>query len=230
MTIFWIMFAATMLLVGLFLAVRVTKGGVPALLLKTLASFAFMTTAFVGAYLYGFGIETLFILIGLLFGMVGDIVLDLKYCHREQEYLYTNTGMLSFGLGHVMYFVVTMMVLSLFTDKSWLYVLMSVCIAVLATIGITLMSKKMKFDFGRYFKQTVAYTFILTFMVAITVTTTVINPAFWRLMLGVVLIFVSDLVLSTIYFGGQEKNGLLVILNHVIYYAGQLMICMYLFA
>ena len=118
----------------------------------------------------------------------------------------------------------------MFTDKSWLYVLMSVCIAVLATIGITFMSKKMKFDFGRYFKQTVAYTFILTFMVAITVTTTVINPAFWRLMLGVVLIFVSDLVLSTIYFGGQEKNGLLVILNHVIYYAGQLMICMYLFA
>ncbi len=229
MTIFWILFAVTMLCVSIFLYVRVTKGGVIALLLKTLASVLFMITAFVGEYLYGMGLETVFVFIGLLLGMVGDIVLDLKFCHREHEELYTNAGMLSFGLGHVMYFITTMLVLSLYTNLSLLFVAISIVVAVLLTILITFISKKLKFDFGKYFYQTIAYTFILTFMVSITIIATIFNVEFWRMMLGIVLIFLSDLVLSTIYFGGQEKNGYLVVANHVIYYAGQLMICMYLF-
>lgn len=229
MAIFWILFAVTLACVAAFLFVRVTRGGVIALLLKTLASVFFMITGFVGAYLYGFGLETVFVLIGLLCGMVGDIVLDLKYCHREFETIYTNAGMLSFGLGHAMYFVTTILVLSLYTNLTLAYVAIAAVVAAILTIVITFISKKMKFDFGKFFYQTIAYTFVLTFMVAITVITTIHYAAFWKLMLGIVLIFLSDLVLSTIYFGGQEKNGLMIVVNHVIYYAGQLMICMYLF-
>lgn len=230
MNIFWILFSVTMLCVGAFLAVRVTKGGVIAMLIKTLASVCFMVTAFVGVYLYGMSLENVFILIGLLFGLIGDVVLDLKYCHREYEYLYTNSGMLSFGFGHVMYFVTTMLVLGTFTNIAWAYVAIAAIVAVILTIVITFISKKLKFDFGKLFYQTIAYTFILTFMVAITIITTIHSGAFWKLMLGIILIFLSDLVLSSIYFGGQENNKLMIIVNHVIYYAGQLMICMYLFA
>ena len=129
-----------------------------------------------------------------------------------------------------MYFVTTIMILSLFTNLSIMYIAIAVVVSLLLTVGITLISKKMKYDYGKLFYQTIAYTFILTFMVVITVITTIHNAAFWKLMLGIVLIFLSDLVLSTIYFGGQEKNALLIIVNHVVYYAGQLMICMYLFA
>ena len=98
MNTFWILFATTMLVVGLFLFVRVTKGGILAMLIKALASVFFMITAFVGIYLYGMTVDKIFVLIGLLFGLIGDIVLDLKYCHRENDYIYTNAGMLSFGL------------------------------------------------------------------------------------------------------------------------------------
>jgi uncharacterized membrane protein YhhN len=175
-------------------------------------------------------LEKIFILIGLLFGLIGDVVLDLKYCHREYDYLYTNTGMLSFGVGHVMYFVATLLTLGMFTSISWAYVAIAAITAAILTIVITFISKKLHFDFGKLFYQTIAYTFILTFMVSITIITTIHNVLFWKLMLGIVLIFLSDLVLSSIYFGGQENNKLMVVVNHVIYYVGQLMICMYLFA
>lgn len=229
MNIFWILFAVTILCVGVFLYFRTTNKGVVALIIKTLSSVMFMVTGFVGAYLYGLGLETVFVLIGLLFGLVGDIVLDLKYAHKEFETIYTNTGMLSFGLGHAMYFVTTLLVMSKFTNLTLAYVAIAFVVAVILTIIITFVSKKLKFDFGKYFYQTIAYTFVLTFMVAITIIATIHYVEFWRLMLGIVLIFLSDLILSSIYFGGQENNSFMIIANHVVYYTGQLMICMYLF-
>ena len=42
--------------------------------------------------------------------------------------------------------------------------------------------------------------------------------------IGLVLFFASDLVLSTQYFGGQQDNKILTIVNHVLYYAAQVMI------
>lgn len=228
MELFYIFAAITLVCVIAFLVVRIKKGGIIAMLLKTLASVMFIATGLIGASKYGMGTETIFIMLGLLFGLIGDILLDLKYCHAEDEYTYTNAGMLSFGLGHIMYFVATVLILRLYTDLSWLFVLASAGGAALITVLIMMVSKKM-LDFGRYFYQSVAYTFVLSFMVCLTIITTIYYPEFWRMMAGIVLIFLSDLVLSFIYFGGKENSGLFISVNHIVYYAGQLMIAMFLF-
>ena len=65
-----------------FLIVRVKQGGVKALFLKTISAVLFILSAFVALsmkpenYYYG-----VFIVIGLIFGMLGDIWLDLKFVH-----------------------------------------------------------------------------------------------------------------------------------------------------
>ena len=46
---------------------------------------------------------------------------------------------------------------------------------------------------------------------------------------GALLVLLSDLILSMTYFGAPKKPNLLVVLNHILYYLGELMIMSYIF-
>lgn len=65
--------------------------------------------------------------------------------------------------------------------------------------------------------------FVLATMVAFSVWLAFINIKFIPIMIGMVLFFVSDLVLSMQYFGGSnlENRPSLVVLNHTLYYLAQ---------
>ena len=93
------------LLTALFIVLRVTKGGVIALYAKTIASVAFLSLGLYGAYLYGLNLVSLFIILGLICGLLGDIVLDLKIVYNKDENMHLNAGMTCFGVGHFCYFV-----------------------------------------------------------------------------------------------------------------------------
>ena len=77
------------LLAVLFIAVRTIKGGLAGLILKTLASFAFVATAIVAMITTSatgnIKIAMGLIAIGLLLGMIGDIVLDLKVIYEGND-------------------------------------------------------------------------------------------------------------------------------------------------
>jgi hypothetical protein len=94
-------------------------------------------------------------------------------------------------------------------------------IAVILTIAITLSSKKMKLDFGKYLWQTVGYTFILSFMTVYTIILA-INGMTFIPAIGLGLFFLSDVVLSLQYFGGKIANKPLIAINHALYYLAQI--------
>ena len=89
--------------------------------------------------------------------------------------------------------------------------------------------KLLKLNFGDYRYQTYAYTFILSFMSVFSVAVACFKPVFLIFALGIVFIFLSDLVLSKQYFGGKQDCKVLTTLNHAIYYAGQIAIAFSLF-
>ena len=231
----YVLSAVCLLCVALFLVVRVAKGGAYGILTKILASFAFMVVAIVGTVKTGMTTFAMFVVLGLLCGLIGDFVLDNKVVYKEHENIYLNAGMLSFGIGHVFYFVAaTILMVSLGVQKvgmnlSTFNILISLAVSVVATTGIMLLSKPMKLDFGKFFFQTLAYTLILTFMSAYSVALAIAVPTLWTFAVGICLIFLSDLILSTQYFGGQQDNKLFIVLNHAIYYLGQLFIAVTLF-
>ena len=235
MTAMYILSAVSLLCVVLFLVVRVVKGGAYGILTKIIASFSFMAIALVGALTTGMTNVALFVILGLLCGLIGDFVLDNKVVYKEHENIYLNAGMLSFGIGHVFYFVsATLVLVSLGTktagmNLSTFNILISLGVSAVLTTGIMLMSKPMKLDFGKFFYQTLAYTLILTFMSAYSVALAIAVPTLWTFAVGICLIFLSDLILSTQYFGGQQDNKLFIILNHAIYYLGQIFIAVTLF-
>jgi len=164
-----------------------------------------------------------FLIIGLLMGMIGDIVLDLKVIYNNDK-TYLNSGMLSFGIGHIFYFVAFTM-LSLSKDISVLMPILVACgVAVVLTIGITLSSKKMNLNFGNFLWQTVAYTFILSFMTVYSLVLLITGGLGMLGFIGMLLFFISDIILSFQYFGGKISSKPLIILNHLFYYGAQIVL------
>ena len=221
---YWIIVVMMIFLVGCFLSTRITVGGVPALFTKTIASLGFVFSAVLAMIYVDFERYYAFIIVGLIFGMIGDILLDLKVIYKQDSAVYLNYGMLAFGLGHLMYF----MALGNFYgfDSSFLgKTFISLAVGVVASVLIVFIGGKLlKLDFGEFKWQSVAYSTILVAVMVLSLITGIKNNTLMLMNTGLVVFFASDLVLSTQYFGGKQDNKVLIIINHVLYYAAQVMI------
>lgn len=211
----------------IFTVVRAKFGGLIAFLLKTLASLSLVIGAFIGiAYSDIFASDRIILCligIGLLFGLVGDMLLDLKVVYNNDR-IYLNSGMLSFGIGHLCYFSA----FSLYAINANVDLVTPITIAVagaiLLTFLITISSQKMHLNFGNYLWQTILYTFVLTFMTVYTLVLAILGGGTWLMFVGMLLFFASDIILSFQYFGEKLDNKLLIILNHIIYYSAQIIL------
>ena len=102
------------ILVGLFVVVRVKKGGVLGVYTKILASFGFVLLGLLlstSKAVFGevFDLAAIFICAGLVCGLIGDIVLDLKVVYKEDEDKHLPVGMIAFGIGHFFYIAAMML-------------------------------------------------------------------------------------------------------------------------
>lgn len=229
----YILMAVAVIFTIIFIAVRVTRGGTWGLYTKTIASVAFVVLGIFGAYQSGLELVSVFVLIGLIMGMIGDIVLDLKIVYKNDNDQHLNAGMLSFGLGHVCYFVaLTLLVAksSYLTSKLLPILLVSAGIGVVFTLGVMLLAKPvLKLDFGKFKVQTILYTFILSFMTSYAFGVAIFAKRILLFAIGLALILISDLILSNQYFGGKQDSKMLTFLNHAIYYMGQIAIAFMLY-
>lgn len=231
-------------LASLFIFVRVKWGGLKGLITKTVASFGFVTSAIIGVIIsdvsglskWAIGL----IAVGLLCGMVGDIILDLKVIYPDNDNYYLNAGMGSFFLGHIFYIIAfTLFVGANATDYSVNIQIFGCTIPLLITFGIsavlTLMiifsSKMMGLKFGKFLWQTVGYTFILSCSMIYTLVLSIIggSATLWVAFVGMILFFLSDVVLSFQYFGGKIADKKLIAINHGLYYAAQIVLVAVLF-
>lgn len=232
--IMYILGAIAVLLTIIFIVVRVTKGGVLGVYTKTLASVAFIVLGLFGAYVNGFSLVALFMILGLIFGLLGDIVLDLKVVYKEHNNSHLNSGMLCFGVGHIMYFVALTLYITntAFITNTKMMPILLIALAVglfITTLIMTFGAPTLKLNFGKFKVQTALYTFALTFMTAYAFTAATFLPELFIFAVGLFLIFVSDLVLSNQYFGGKQDSKLLTIINHAIYYLGQITIAVMIY-
>lgn len=218
----------TSLLAVLFIAVRTIKGGLAGLILKTLASFAFVATSIVAMITTSatgnIKIAMGLIAIGLLLGMIGDIVLDLKVIYEGNDKWYLNSGMLSFTLGHGFYFAGISLIATANGAKLLMPILVGVGVALVLTTATMLSAKPLKLNFGKFLFQSMGYSFILNFMVVFTLVLAIMGNLTYLVFIGLLLFLLSDLVLSTQYFGGKLHNKPLIAINHVLYYAAQIIL------
>jgi len=216
--------------VALFLSLRVTKRGEYSLIAKTFASLVFVVLGFMSLLGSNYEATCTLITLGLVFGLVGDILLDLKVMHPEKSDAYLNTGMMAFGAGHVMYFfaIVTYISDKVVTGYGWV-VLASLVFALLVGALIVRFAPQLKMDFSGYKVQNWLYSSVLIFMTLISLFLAFIVPQAGMLAAGFILFLASDLILSMQYFGGKQESAGLTIANHVLYYFAQIMIATFAF-
>lgn len=224
----YFLLSLVVVLTTLFIIVRVKTGGLYGLFTKILASVGFVSLALYCSYVKGLKLVSFFIVLGLIFGLIGDILLDLKIIYDQHNDEYLNAGMLSFGIGHLMYMGATIVYSnSIFVQNinTLFLALIGVGFAGIVTIFIAVFGEKiLKLNFGKNKIQSLCYTFILSFMSAFSIVIALYKPVFLVFALGILFIFISDLVLSVQYFGDKKDSKLFTILNHAIYYIGQIAI------
>jgi len=226
--------------VSLFLNTRLKKGGVEGVVTKALASLCFILLAvFLTATKTGLNLYNSFavscIIAGLVCGLIGDILLDLKVIYPFHQNKYLTYGMSAFGLGHLFYISSLILfaqnTINLFAEK-WLFLLIIVAISVLLTVIIYFASKKiLKFKFDNFAKIVNVYTFILLLatILSIYLSFLITGLPLYVLAIGFVLFLLSDLVLSTQYFGGKQDDKTLIFVNHLLYYLAQITIAVFIF-
>ena len=161
---------------------------------------------------------------GLLFGMIGDILLNLRYVFPKHGQKIFLAGILAFLIGHVLYLV------ALIPQARHVWIWYCIIIGALAAGGLlayifkTMEVKKAFKIFGVFYLGAV---FIMT---AIALGIAIFTPTRRAIIyaIGAVLFTASDVVLIFNTFSGVTKFSLR-ITNLTLYYIGQILIACSLF-
>lgn len=217
--------------VVLFLINRTKQANEKSLILKSFASLMFVAIGVLSLLKLNNVSTKALVCLGMVCGLVGDIILDLKVMYPEKSKTYFNYGTLMFGVGHTLYFMgIIMFKQDQIITGFWWVALSSVLLALLLSALIVKYSPKMGLDMAGYKTQCIIYSTLLIFMALISVVLAICGIKLcWLLAVGFVLFFVSDLILSMQYFGGKEQNKAMIIANHVLYYVAQLLIASWIF-
>jgi len=216
-------------LVAWFLIIRCTKGGSAyATIVKTMASVVFVSAGMIAMQLNSSIFPNICICVGLLFAMVGDIVLDLKIAYKQDNDIYLNSGISSFSVSNVFY--IAAIVLLWHNLENFIYYSIGSAVVALLFAGVVfILAKPLKLDFTGFKVPVFIYSFLVAMTAVFSLGISFVAPRFLLFALGGILILVSDLVLSMMYFGGKQESKILCVINHVLYYIGELMIVAYLF-
>lgn len=200
-------------------------------MIKTIVSLLFIATAIAAAYQNPNHSLNLFIIAGLIMGLLGDIWLDLKYVYPKDDKLYTYSGFLVFAIGHIL-FIIGMM-LEYFGENSWLYILIPLGGGIIFMFANLLLEKPLKLQFKQLKWVVSGYAFLLAMNPLTSLMLCIItgwsSTALIVLLVGGILFAISDLVLSNTYFGEGHEKPMDFILNYLTYYGAQFLIAFSIF-
>lgn len=223
-TLVYALIAAGFIIQACFIAVEHKKKYVAADILKGTASLIFVIIGFMGLK-KGFNPETnTKIAIGLLFGMIGDILLNLRFVFEKIGQKIFLTGIVAFLIGHILYLVALIPHCSHLAASVIIGALLAA--ALLAYIFKT-MEVKMAFKiFGILYLGAVIIMTVIALDAAFFSGSSSTSSVIYAI--GAVLFTLSDIVLIFNTFSGVTRFSLR-ITNLTLYYIGQILIAVSLF-
>ena len=214
---------------------RVKGVSVKATIIKALTSAYFMivaVSAFIEARPEKMAQFGLFVIIGLLFGLFGDIWLDLKYVYPDDNDIYTFAGFFTFLFQHVLVIAGLMMNYADWkSGKGIAFAIVPVVLGLAAgALNVLFLEKPMKLNYGKFKAISGGYGGILIANTLLSGSLAIYygwqNMTLNLLFIGLVFFLISDLILSGTYFGEGKNRPVDVVTNHVTYYVGQFLIAL----
>ena len=231
MVIYYLSLALGLIGLAIFLRLRVEASTAKAAMAKSFVSAMFISagvSAFLNSQALGqsIGWFGFFVIIGLLFGLFGDIWLDLKFVYRDDEDTHTFAGFLAFAAGHILFIYG---LIRYFGDSSkLLYIILPIVLGIALGCATVLGAKLMKLEYGKYKAISMFYASILITMTLLSGSLALMNSfkvmTLNLMFAGGVFFLISDLILSGTYFGEGKNRPVDIITNHVTYYIAQYLI------
>ena len=219
-------------LLTLFLKMRVKSPSASAAVIKSCVSLCFILTALVGIAKNGISLGSActfpcLLLLGLLFGMLGDIWLDLKYAHKEGSEVYTFTGLICFLLGHIAYIIAV--IHRFYIPGNALYLILAAAGFPLAALFMYFLSEKvLRMNYGKFKLITSIYGGALfsffTFKLYLAILNKFGSSCLNLILASSVFFMVSDFILCGTYFGTAKVKKADIIVNHITYYIAQFLV------
>ena len=212
----WIVGVLAVLLAALY--IRVNQYGAPPvkLLLKTLASLAFVCLGLLGAARAG-GAYAWLTWIGLILGAAGDVLLQFMDCRPKEREPFFRAGLGAFLIGHVFY-IVAFALLGRVTG--WAVLLAAVLFA-----ALFLLQFPARMDLKGQKVPVYAYAAVIRVMTAFAGVSFGAGARGALVGLGGILFLVSDAILALIFFSPLREKSLPT-WNLITYYAAQILLAL----
>ena len=213
---------------SIFIVSKVTNYSFKTIVFKTVASLFFVALGIV-AYCTtpGYFYFKLFTLLGLIFGMLGDLFLGFKYVTTKTKKFWILLGMFAFAFGHICY--TTGLLTQFYVPGNTLFIVLPFVLPVAIITIYLFVAKKVGINFGKgMFIFGLFYLYCLTSMLStalsmvclyrFSVTTLVM------FFVGAIFFASSDFMLTGAYFKEGQRPKAYMAIYSVFYYLAQFII------
>lgn len=191
-----------------------------ATVLKGLTTICCILIALIAYFMTSLPKFALLVILGLIFGFIGDELLALRFVYTKKFSAFFLSGALAFLIGHIFYLIA----LYGLAPRAWM---LSVPLTLAALAAEFINSKKHSLDMGKLFLPLGFYASFVCFMGCSAVGVCVFHFNFGTLLFAVAgLCFIaSDSILSVQCFSDHPTNAKNRVL-HIFYWAAQLLIAL----
>ncbi|HKM29691.1 MAG TPA: lysoplasmalogenase family protein [Bacilli bacterium] len=166
---------------------------------------------------------SIIMLLGLIFGFLGDAVLGLRRTNSESNKAFFCVGLLAFMLGHILY---SLAYFSFSSYPQYIYFLVALAVTVVLIVVVELTKVKLGYLRAPNYLYTYISSFLLTTIVLAVIDGFTLGKTL--ALLGIVSFISSDVILNYLYFKelSPAKFKIYKYINIVTYYVGQMLIAL----
>ena len=218
----------------IFIVSKVVNYSLKTIIFKTIASLFFVALAIVifAMNSQGHFYFKLFTVLGLFFGLLGDVLLGFKYITTKTKKIWILAGMFAFAIGHIFYF--SGLLIDFYVPGNTLFIVLPFTLPV-AIISIYLfVARKVGINFGKgMFFFGLFYLYCLTTMLSTSLSMVCLHKfgitTLVMFFSGAICFATSDFMLTGAYFKEGQRPKAYMAIYSVFYYVAQFVIAFSLF-
>ena len=222
------------LMSSVFIVSKVINYSLKTIIFKTVASLFFVALAIVSLCLSGTGHFhfKLFAILGLFFGMLGDVFLGFKYITTKTKKMWILLGMFAFALGHIFYVIALLG--GFYIKGNALFMVIPFVLPIIIITIYMFVAKKVGINFGKgMLLFAFFYIYCLTSMFSSSLSMVILYKfsltTLVMFFIGAICFAASDFMLTGAYFKEGTRSKAYMAIYSIFYYVAQFLIAFSIF-